>query len=84
MKGIDHTGLLFLRAVLKRMKELGLNQSELARRMDASRPYVIKEPNGDVNITLWSAARFVKALEMDFVPTLTPTSNPLPNGGLIA
>lgn len=72
MKGIDHTGSLFLRAVLKRMKELGLNQSELARRMDASRPYVIKVLHGDVNITLSSAARFAKALEMDFVPMLTP------------
>lgn len=54
------------------MKELELNQSELARRMHASRPYVVKVLNGDVNITLSSAARFARALEMDFVPTLTP------------
>jgi len=37
MKGIDKAGSIFLRAVLRRMKELGLNQSELARRMNASR-----------------------------------------------
>ena len=37
----DHAGSVFLCAVLKRMKELGLNQSELDRRMNASRPYVI-------------------------------------------
>lgn len=84
MKGIDHTGSVFLRAVLKRMKELGLNQSELARRMDASRPYVIKVLNGDVNITLGSAARFAKALEMDFVPTLTPIAKPLSKKGMVA
>ena len=72
MKGVDHAGSEFLRAVLKRMKELGLNQSELARRMNASRPYVIKVLHGDVNITLGSAARFARALEMDFFPTLTP------------
>ena len=72
MKGVDHAGSVFLRAVLKRMKELGLNQSELARRMNASRPYVIKVLHGDVNITLGSAARFARALEMDFFPALTP------------
>lgn len=72
MKGVDHTGSVFLRAVLKRMKELRLNQSELARRMNASRPYVVKVLHGDVNITLGSAARFARALEMDFFPMLTP------------
>ena len=72
MKGIDHTGSAFLRAILGRMRELGLNQSELARRMCASRPYVVKVLRGDVNITLGSAARFARALEMDFVPTLAP------------
>jgi len=54
------------------MKELGVTQTELARRMKASRPYVVKVLHGDVNISLASAARFAKALEMDFVPTLTP------------
>ena len=49
------------------MKELGLSQSELARRMHASRPYVVKVLHGDVNITLGSAGRFAKALEMDFL-----------------
>ena len=70
MKGVDHAGSVFLRAVQKRMKELGLNQSELARRMNASRPYVIKVLRGDVNITLGSAARFAQALQPDFFPDL--------------
>lgn len=72
MKGIDKAGSIFLRAVLRRMKELGLNNSTLAARMNVSRPYVVKVLHGDVNITLGSAARFAKALEMDFFPTLTP------------
>lgn len=72
MKGIDRAGSIFLRAVVKRMKELGLNNSTLAKRMKVSRPYVVKVLHGDVNITLGSAARFAKALEMDFFPTLTP------------
>ena len=72
MKGIDRAGSIFLRAVVRRMKELGLNNSTLAKRMKVSRPYVVKVLHGDVNITLGSAARFAKALEMDFFPTLTP------------
>ena len=68
--GLDHAGSLFLRAVVKRMKTMGLSQSELARRMHASRPYVVKVLRGDVNITLGSAARFAKALQMDFLPVL--------------
>lgn len=63
---------MFIRAVVRRMKELGLNNSTLAKRMNISRPYVVKVLHGDVNITLGSAARFAKALEMDFFPTLTP------------
>ena len=70
MKEVDKVGSMFLRAVVKRMKELGLNKSTLAERMKISRPYVVKVLRGDVNISLGSAARFAKALEMDFVPTL--------------
>jgi len=72
MERLDRAGSLFLRAVFRRMKELGLNNSTLAQRMDVSRPYVVKVLHGDVNISLASAARFAKALEMDFVPTLIP------------
>jgi len=63
---------MFLRVILRRMKELGVSQTELARRMNASRPYVVKVLHGEVNITLVSAARFAHALQMDFIPTLTP------------
>lgn len=71
MGKIDRAGSLFLRAVFRRMKELGLNNSTLAQRMRVSRPYVVKVLHGDVNISLAAAARFAKALEMDFIPTLT-------------
>jgi len=69
---VDHAASIFLRAVLTRMKELGLNQTALAARMQASRPYVTKVLNGDVSVTLRTASRFAKALQMDFVPMLTP------------
>lgn len=72
MKAVDREASVFLRAVLLRMKELGLNQTTLAQRMKASRPYVTKVLNGDVSVTLRTASRFAHALQMDFVPMLTP------------
>jgi len=62
----------FLRAVLLRMKALGLNQTQLAKRLNVARPYVTKVLQGDVNISFGAACRLAKALEMDFVPTLAP------------
>ena len=70
MKTANKVGSLFLRCNLLRMKELGVSQTELAKRMNASRPYVVKVLHGDVNITLGSAARFAKALQLDFFPDL--------------
>ena len=75
MRAVDKTVSIFLRAVLVRMKELGLNQTALARRMNASRPYVAKVLKGDVSVTLRTAARFAKALQMDFTPVLTPKAS---------
>jgi len=72
MKAVDKAGSYFLRAVLKQMKALGLNQTTLAARMKVARPYVTKVLQGDVSITFRTAARFAKALQMDFMPTLSP------------
>jgi len=72
MRAIDRAGSIFLRAVFRRMKQLGLNNTTLAARMRVSRPYVVKVLHGDVSITLRTATRFAKALEMDFMPTLVP------------
>ena len=70
MKVINRVGSIFLRCILQRMKKLGISQTELAKRMNASRPYVVKVLHGDVNITLASAARFAEALQLDFFPLL--------------
>ena len=61
---------MFLRQVLKRMKQLGLNQSALAKRMNVSRPYISKVLRSDVNISFGTAAKLARALEMDFFPEL--------------
>lgn len=72
MKAIDKIGSAFLRQILLRMKELGVNQTELARRMNVSRPYITKVLHQDVNFSFRTAAKLAKALKMDFFPTLKP------------
>ena len=52
------------------MKELGINQTELARRMKVSKPYITKVLRQDVNFSFRTAAKLAQALEMDFFPDL--------------
>ena len=54
------------------MKELGVSQSELAKRMKVSRPYISKVLRQDVNFSFRTAARLANALKMDFFPELRP------------
>ena len=70
MRAIDHLGSAFLRRILRRMKALGVNQTELARRMKVSKPYVTKVLRQDVNFSFRTAAKLALALEMDFFPDL--------------
>jgi len=70
MKAIDKIGSAFLRRILRRMKQLGMSQTELARRMKVSRPYVTKVLSRDVNFSFRTAAKLANALKMDFVPEL--------------
>ena len=70
MKAIDHIASAFLRRILRRMKELGVNQSELAKRMKVSKPYITKVLRQDVSFTFRTAAKLAQALEMDFFPEL--------------
>ena len=66
----NHLICAFLRRVIIQMKRLGLNQTQLAKRMKVSRPYVTKLLSGDVNITFGTAMRLAQALQMDFFPDL--------------
>ena len=52
------------------MKQLGVNQTELAKRMQVSKPYVTKVLWQDVNFSFRTAAKLARALEMDFFPEL--------------
>ena len=69
---MDRIGSAFLRRILLRMKELGVSQTELARRMEVSRPYVTKVLHQDVNFSFRTAAKLANALKMDFMPELRP------------
>ena len=70
MKAIDKIGSAFLRRILRRMKQLGVSQTELARRMNVSRPYITKVLSHDVNFSFRTAAKLANALKMDFFPDL--------------
>ena len=70
MRALDHIASAFLRRILRRMKELGVNQSELAKRMKVSKPYITKVLRQDVNFSFRTAAKLAQALEMDFFPDL--------------
>ena len=70
MTSLDHIGSAFLRRILRRMKAMGRNQSDLARRMKVSKPYITKVLRQDVNFSFRTAAKLARALEMDFFPEL--------------
>ena len=72
MDAIDKIGSAFLRQILLRMKELRVSQTELARRMEVSRPYITKVLHEDVNFSFRTAAKLANALKMDFFPALRP------------
>ena len=90
MNAIDRIGSAFLRRILRRMKELGMSQSELAARMKVSRPYITKVLRQDVNFSFRTAAKLANALRMDFFPDLRPQEAserealPTPNPCLLA
>jgi len=72
MTTVDHLCSAFLRRILLRMKELGLSQTDLAKRMKVSRPYITKVLHQDVNFSFRTAAKLARALQMDFSPELRP------------
>jgi len=58
------------------MKQLGISQTELARRMNVSRPYITKVLSRDVNFSFRTAAKLANALKMDFFPDLREQEEP--------
>ena len=61
MKIVDRIGSAFLRRILRRMKELGMSQTDLTKVL-----------HQDVNFSFRTAAKLANALKMDFFPELRP------------
>ena len=62
----------FVRSIVERMDELGVSRTELARRLNVSRPYVSKVLGRDINLSFGTASKFATALGLDFHPVLRP------------
>jgi ribosome-binding protein aMBF1 (putative translation factor) len=59
-------------AVVRRMDELAISRSELARRLGTSPAYVTKILRGSANFTLASIVKLARALECDVSVCLAP------------
>lgn len=59
-------------AVVRRMDELAMSRSELARRLGTSPAYVTKILRGSANFTLASIVKLARALECDVSVRLAP------------
>ena len=56
-----------------------MSQTDLARRMKVSRPYITKVLRQDVNFSFRTAAKLANALKMDFMPELRPRDEKNPD-----
>ena len=63
----------FIDCIIDRMIELNISQSELARRMKVSSPYVSKVLNHDTNLSFGTASKLANALGLEFQPVLRAT-----------
>jgi len=68
---INKTSQDFLNKIHAFLQENDITQSDLAKRLKVSRPYVTKVLSGDVNISFMTAGKFARALGMDFAPELS-------------
>lgn len=68
----ESTIVEFTEDMAKRMAELGITRSELARRLDTSPAYITKILQGNANFTLKSMVRISLALESKLTTHLQP------------
>jgi len=62
---VDVAALRFVDEVVRCMQQRGITQADLARRIDASQPYVCKVLRGDTNFTLTTMVKLADALGQD-------------------
>ena len=73
----------FTERICRRLEELGITQSEFARRLGVTRAYVTNFLRGDVNFTFDTAVRISTALGMDFEATLVTKNDEVAQCGRI-
>ena len=73
----------FTERICRRLEELGITQSEFARRLGVTRAYVTNFLRGDVNFTFDTAVRISTALGMDFEATLVTKNDEVAHCGRI-
>jgi len=54
----------------RRMKELGLSQRDMAKKLSVSQPYISKVLNSDTNVSLKTLVSFSLALGLELEPAL--------------
>ncbi|MGV3774105.1 MAG: helix-turn-helix domain-containing protein [Verrucomicrobiales bacterium] len=64
---------LFTEKVIIRMRELGINQSALAERLQVSPAYVARVLKGENNLELGTMVKIARALDADFFCDLKPS-----------
>lgn len=74
----------FTDRICRRLEELGMSQSELARRLGVSRGYVTNFLRGNVNYTVETAVKISTALAMDYESVLVPLGGDVSNCGRIS
>ena len=73
----------FTERICRRLEELGITQSEFARRLGVTRAYVTNFLRGNVNFTFDTAVRISTALGMDFEATLVTKDDEVAQCGRI-
>ena len=65
----------YLAAIKRRLKMIGLSQSEVGKRIGVGHNYVSKMLSGKINISFYAASRLARAAEMEFFPELRRPRN---------
>ena len=60
----------YLTSIRRRIKAIGISQTEFAQRVGVNQSYISKMLCGKVNISFGAAGRLARAAEMEFFPML--------------
>lgn len=70
-RSINKASSEFLSLVRARMQDGDITQSALAKKLGVSRPYVTRVLSGDINLSVRTAAKFARALDLESAPEMS-------------